>query len=776
MKKILLSLVILAVTFTSFSQNFPSEIRPPSWKMTNLENPVPYKLQKVDVDALKAEDANDDLSAPKPWRFGYELSVNHDFMTHGEWTTLDNGDKIWRISYKSNGATSLNFMFTEFYLPEGTKLFVYNDAKDDLLRPFSHHNNNPEEVLGTWLVQGDQAWIEYYQPAYITEQAKLTIGGVVHGYRTAEMFQAVGLNDAQDCHYDVDCDISPVPDPFDLNTRKEEVKRATAMLLVGGSGFCSGTLINNTANDQTPYVLTANHCGGNEGFWSFRFNWRSPNPSCGTTTPSTNGSFDQTVSGAVLRASNSQSDMELVEITDASFFNNNPDVVWAGWNRSTTAVPPTSFGIHHGAGDIQKVTRWDAPAQRIAINFNGDPNTQVWFLQQYGLGYIEPGSSGSSLYDQNGHVIGIAAAVSGSQSCNGTTPNGQVFYGRFGEAWDFGGSVTTRLRDWLDPLNTGQEVLDIYPAANIFDTDASVAPGNTDTELCGVDFAPQITLINRGNLPLNSAEITYFLDADPPTVVNWTGTLDQDNVEVVATPVYSNLSPGAHILSLNVSNPNGIPDENPSNDNFFLFFNVTEKYVTNNITLDITTDNFGDETTWEVYDTSVEPNALVASGPSTPYGSNQTFQEIIPLPTIDNCYRFVILDSVGDGICCGFGNGSYSLSDDDGNVIISGGNFGSSELIDFEAVSSLGLPNVSLEGSIAIYPNPVENTLNIKASLNRSQALNYVVYNIIGQKVMYGNLLPADENEVDMSQLIKGTYFVKITSDSGSFTKKIIKR
>ena len=72
-------------------------------------------MPAVDVESLKAEDANVDLSIPKPWRFGYELSVNHNIMTHGEWETLKNGDKIWRIAYKSNEATSLNFVFTEFY-------------------------------------------------------------------------------------------------------------------------------------------------------------------------------------------------------------------------------------------------------------------------------------------------------------------------------------------------------------------------------------------------------------------------------------------------------------------------------------------------------------------------------------------------------------------------------------------------------------------------------------------------------------------------------------
>ena len=141
--------------------------------------------------------------------------------------------------------------------------------------------------------------------------------------------------------------------------------------------------------------------------------------SSGTTTPSTNGSFDQTVSGSILRANNSQSDMELVEITDTNFFTNNPDVVWAGWNRSITDVAPITFGIHHPAGDVQKVTRYDIVGQRLETNFNGNPNTQVWFFPDFGIGYGEPGASGSALYNEEGQIIGILSG--GLASCSGTT-------------------------------------------------------------------------------------------------------------------------------------------------------------------------------------------------------------------------------------------------------------------------------------------------------------------------------------------------------------------
>ena len=49
----------------------------------------------------------------------------------------------------------------------------------------------------------------------------------------------------------------------------------------------------------------------------------------------------------------------------------------------------------------------------------------------------------------------------------------------------------------------------------------------------------------------------------------------------------------------------------------------------------------------------------------------------------EGCYDFNIYDSYGDGLCCQYGNGSYTLTGADGTVIGSGGDFGSGETVNF---------------------------------------------------------------------------------------------
>ncbi|MEM9258151.1 MAG: S8 family serine peptidase, partial [Bacteroidota bacterium] len=96
------------------------------------------------------------------------------------------------------------------------------------------------------------------------------------------------------------------------------------------------------------------------------------------------------------------------------------------------------------------------------------------------------------------------------------------------------------------------------------------------------------------------------------------------------------------------------------------------------VTLSITLDNYPEETSWVITN---DAGTTIASGGT--YGSSpdgSTITENICL--VDDCYTFTINDTYGDGICCSYGNGSYTLSNG-GTVLASGGSFTSSEATDF---------------------------------------------------------------------------------------------
>ncbi|MDT8346835.1 MAG: T9SS type A sorting domain-containing protein, partial [Flavobacteriaceae bacterium] len=522
-------------------------------------------------------------------------------------------------------------------------------------------------------------------------------------------------------------------------------------------------------NDGTPYFLTANHCLGSVNSWSFRFNWRSPNPSCGTTANSTNGTFNQTAAGAILRANNSNSDMALLEITDQAFFNGSPDVVWAGWDRSTTAVPSTVFGVHHPSGDIQKTCREDQSPTRTTNNFNGNPSTQMWRVADWDLGVTEPGSSGSPLFNQAGRIIGKLSG--GAAACSGTNDNGGFdIYGRFGVSWDFSPGNSQQLKFWLDPAGTNPITLDRFPPLQVFNNDAQIVIQNVDNELCDETINPTLVLTNRGVQNLTSATITWELNNNGPQTINFTGNLATDqSTSFNIGPLNVNPSPGVQTLAASVTNPNGVPDENANNDSGLTTFELLPDFDTTTVTFNLLTDNFGDETSYELRDSS---GSIVASGPPTPFADNTQFNISMPV-VFDECYTFTIFDSFGDGICCSWGIGNYSLTTDNSTVIFSSnGSFGSAESTSFRVKQTLSIGDFDVN-DFSVYPNPSANIFRVSFP-SGIQQLDYTIYDITGRIISSG-ALNENDTPVDLSTQASGVYFIQFNVEGARISKKLIK-
>lgn len=87
----------------------------------------------------------------------------------------------------------------------------------------------------------------------------------------------------------------------------------------------------------------------------------------------------------------------------------------------------------------------------------------------------------------------------------------------------------------------------------------------------------------------------------------------------------------------------------------------------NALTFKLTTDRYASETSWNITN---KQGTLVESG--TDYANNQTYSQSLCLA--DGTYTFTISDSYGDGICCEFGNGAYSLKHGQ-NTLASGAAF-----------------------------------------------------------------------------------------------------
>lgn len=757
MKKSIIIFIGILVYLISYGQEVNSF--PKGWKTLKEDKlTAVYQLPAIDINALKQEDKINDKLA-MPWRFGYQHQVDFG-LENGQWSDLQNGDKIWRLKITSKGALSLNLIFDEFYLPEGSELYIYDESRNFLLGRYTSKENQESNRFGTWLIESDNLIIEYYEPSTVKELVKLHVESATHGYRNSESFKnEKALNDGGDCNLDVDCSIGIDWDPI-----KELNKKSVGILISGGSSFCSGALINNTANDGKPYFLTADHCYSNPANWSFRFEWISPTAICASTIQSQNGPTTKTISGATLRARNSNTDFCLVEINSA--IPTAWDLTWAGWDKSDV-IPDYVVGIHHPRGDVMKVCRDDSGPIK-AVN----AGAQTWEITTAGdgweMGVTEGGSSGSPLFDQSGRIIG--QLYGGGAACSGIVDNGSFdYYGRLGISWD-GASSSERLKDWLDPSNSNVNTTESFPPLQTYSLDASTTvtfPAEVD---CGQSTTTSaIKLRNNGTSNLTSATITWTLNSGSVNTVNWVGNLAQNQTEDIQLGVLNSPN-GVFDIDASVSSPNLGIDEFPGNDaSSNTFTLIANGFQTAKVFLDLTTDDYSGETTWEFRNVN---GSLIKSG--GPYALNNTIYLDSVNVLVDECYEFEIFDSQNDGICCVFGNGSYTLKTDNNTVIKQGGDFGASELTEISITGSVGIKNKNEKTTILLFPNPVNNELNIQIS-NAFEFVNYEILNSIGQRVLSGGLI--EKQSINVSFLSKGIYFVKVINKSGSSEiQKFIKK
>ena len=82
----------------------------------------------------------------------------------------------------------------------------------------------------------------------------------------------------------------------------------------------------------------------------------------------------------------------------------------------------------------------------------------------------------------------------------------------------------------------------------------------------------------------------------------------------------------------------------------------------------------------------------------------------------------------------------------------------------------VGIKTNSAAEAISIFPNPTSGVLNINAV---EFASTMEVYNVIGEKVYSANLVKGNNN-VDLSGLSNGAYFVKMNSNNQVITKKVV--
>jgi len=339
-------------------------------------------------------------------------------------------------------------------------------------------------------------------PDGMLNQVSLELGQINQGYRGFGNLSKVCKSGA--CNMDVAC--LGASDPWN------GPRRSVGAITRGGTDTCTGSLLNNTANDRRMLFVTATHCGISSDaiaatvlvFWNYEApSCRTPGsaasgqvfPKPNTSSPgvrflaATNNPFAGTTPG------DTRSDTTLIELATPAA--NNPfNLFWAGWDRRpppTTCAPPADptstvglcASIHHPGVDEKRITFVqedmivDNIASAVGVHWRSNwdptppilPNIPAPQPATVPPGVTEPGSSGSPLYSAQQRLVGVLSG--GPSACGATGASLRDQYGGMFHAWEGVGTPDTRMKDHLDPAGGNPETLDGINACN-----APAAPTN----------------------------------------------------------------------------------------------------------------------------------------------------------------------------------------------------------------------------------------------------------------------------------------------------------
>lgn len=739
MRAILSALLILSFHLTMDAQ-LSYGGKPLGYSAQKLGSLETNKVRLPEFDVQTVRDAHDILHATGkgPYYFGKNFDTDINLTNSGMWDILPNGDHLWRVSITSAQAKSINFEFHEFEIPEGGQVFVYTPDMKHVLGAYDQRNrveDNGRGVLGVQALPGDEIIIEYREPANKLGEGKLKIGQVTHAYRDIWK-EARGLGDSGACNINVIC---PIADDYRLDIS------SVAIITTGGNGFCTGTLINNCDQDTTPYFLTADHClSGSVATWTFRFHWESPD-----CAQNLNGPTNYTVSGATLLLNDAGTDVALLE-----FATQVPDtfnVCYAGWDHSGVA-PDSTYAIHHPSGDVKKFSADYDPV--TPSTFSG---ASCWEVSAWDQGTTEPGSSGSGIWSNSGHLIG--QLFGGSASCTQLT--GSDFYGRIDVSWPL-----------LEPfLGTCGPILDRYCGLppTVLTRDVGISSvQDVDEIYCDTDFiSPKVTIKNHGSQTIDSVTINWqWIPGMGGNTIFYTSIASGQTANFFMPPIA--IPSGKSELAIYTANPNNNIDQNPMNDTVRI--QVINYNPSEDITFKLTLDNFGTETTWQLHD--ADGYQLDEGGPYTNSTGGVELTSVWCLG--DGCYTLTLHDTFGDGICCAEGYGDYAVTDSLGTPLIAANpSFGATISHQF-CLLNVSVPESEQMQDLRLFPNPNNGIFNLEVP-QEFVGGNLRVYNAVGQVVHTNQLMNLGLVELALKSAT-GIYMVEVQKDGKRILGRVLVR
>lgn len=810
MKRKLLStgFFLMMLGFSAFAQSNNTVIM--DRKLEVYKGTPTLSLPAPNMEAIRLEDQERDKNG-EFYRIGVATYTDITPANSGAWKTLSNGDRVWQLHVKMSGAEALSFLFSTMKIYDNTTLDVFGNDGNRLHATFTKADVLDHFQQNMALCFGEEMTLQLKEPAG-SRPSEIHLEQIMYGYRdTGNPNVEKDFGDSDNCEINVNC--SPVGDNW------QEEKRGVARILVvegGSQGWCSGSLVNNTAQDCKPYFLTALHCGVNattNNFNNWRFYFRYEAPSC--NNPVTQGQLaNNFITGCVKMSSSNDnggtngSDYLLVQLgslaNEATIVNTlkgaSFNAYWNGWDANNTSTTGGA-GIHHPAGDIKKISTFNGATTSTFWQGGSPGNTHwvmSWSANANGHGVTEGGSSGSPLFNNSGRIIGTLTG--GSSYCNAlTSPD---VYGKMSFHWTSNGApANEQLKTHLDPGNTGALVLN-----------GSADPCNAVTPTAPVaQFVGNPTTVSVGGT-------VNFTDQSSNSPTSWSWSITPGagwsyaggTSSTSQNPQVTFTTQGVYTVSLTASNSAGSDVE--TKVNYITVTTATNPCTATSTTCDeyilnVTLQAINNTTACSNYASYSTP-AVLSQGqqytvsvitqitgqqPGTAYindevavwidwnddldftdAGEQVGYVIAAQGSFDTDFEFTVPNNASLGQLAMRVRLSYFT--EDGAITPCGSStYGEVEDYVVTILGPSGLEENGIFSSVSVFPNPTSDNISVDLSGISADNVTVTLIDMAGKTLAVKENAAGSVAQFDMSAFAKGMYQVRLSDGSSVTTRKVTK-
>ena len=374
---------------------------------TRADTDIPSVRYKAHIDLNQPGVTLEQLDARsitlEPNQIGVNRNVEVSSNTRAQKFVNPDGSQIIALIIKSSGASGIGAHFRDFALADGEEVYVYGAAANSVVfGPFTDKGPWGSGEFWSGTVDGDTVVIEFYKRTDENGQG-FKIFEISHILAELDWRLRSNEPDVLNCEVDASCYGGPE-------------KNAVGRILFNDNGLkvCTGTLLNNSAQDGTPFFLTANHCIDRQAVaQTVEVYWFYQTTSCNSGVLR---NWVHSPPGANLLATQASNDFCLLRL-----LNNVPGgVYFSGWTSVVQPLGTNVYDLHHPDGYIPpSVASYLRRSTGNIMSTNENClNLVNGYAVRWTAGSAEPGSSGSGLWSSNGYLVGVLSCGPLPATCN----------------------------------------------------------------------------------------------------------------------------------------------------------------------------------------------------------------------------------------------------------------------------------------------------------------------------------------------------------------------